>query len=209
MLTAPDGSTDGRLLAYLCNPRKYRDRDPELFDWLKQVVGCERDRRTARIEGSALLGSVSFQSRILTDSYSERREYFSECATRFGGCDIVFFDPDTGLEIKSTPRGRKDSCKYLYWNEVSKAFTAASSVLIYQHYPREHRAGYIARLARALLERTHAARVFSFGTPNVLFLLASQERHVAAFRERVSTIRSGWGPSEIVAAEHPELLLPT
>ena len=203
MLTEPDTRTDGKLLAYLGNPKRYRHLDPDLFSWLKQVVDCEKDRRTARIEGSTLLGSASFQSTILTDRHSERRGYFSECATRFARCDLVFFDPDTGLEVKSTPRGRKGSCKYLYWDEVCTTFAAESSVLIYQHFPHEERAGYIARVTGTLHEQTRAATVFSFSTPNVLFLLASQERHAAAFRNQLSVIRSVWAPNQIVAAEHP------
>jgi hypothetical protein len=211
MLTESDTRTDGRFLAYLGKPKEYRHLDYELFDWLKQVVDCEKDRRTARIEGAALLGSASFQSRILTDCDLERRGYFSECDRRFARCDLVFFDPDNGLEIRSTPSGRKGSCKYLYWDEVCNTFTASSSVLIYQHFPHEKRVGYIDRVTGALQERTRAATVFSFSTPNVLFLLASQERHAAAFRKQLSAIRSVWPPNQIVAAEHPapaELLLP-
>ena len=67
MLTSPDGRTDGKFLAYLGQPKKYRHRDPVLFDWLRQVVGEEKDRRTARIEASTILGSALFQARLLTD----------------------------------------------------------------------------------------------------------------------------------------------
>jgi len=134
MLTEPDRRADGRFLAYLNEPTRYRHHDPKLFDWLQQVVQVERDRRTARIEASTLLGLASFQSKILADGRSARRNYFAECAARFERCDMVFFDPDNGLEIKSTLRGRKHSCKYLYWDEVCATFTAGSSVLIYQHF---------------------------------------------------------------------------
>jgi hypothetical protein len=204
MLTEPDGRTDGNNLAYFDKPERFRQRDPELFDWLKQVIGSEQDRRTARIEGSALLGpAASFQSSILTDLESERSKYFSECSARFAECDLVFFDPDNGLEIRSTLRGRKGSRKYLCWEDVCSNFTAGSSVLIYQHFIREKRAGYIARMVHELRARTCAATVFSFVTPRVLFLLASQERHAATFRTRLAAIRSVWDPEQILPAEHP------
>jgi hypothetical protein len=203
MLTEPDGRTDGNFLAYLARPRTYRQADPELFDWLKQVIDVEHDRRTARIEGSALLGPASFQSSILTDCEGERSEYFSWCSTLFASSDLVFFDPDNGLETKSTLRGRKDSRKYLYWYEVSNTFTAGSSVLIYQHFIRENREGFVARMTYELRERTRAATVFSFTTPHVLFLLASQQRHAAAFRRRLVVIRAIWAPAQILPAEHP------
>lgn len=202
MLTEPDDRTDGNSLAYLGEPMKHRRSDPELFDWLKEVVDGEQDRRTARIEESTLLGCAAFQSTILTDRESERRRYFSECVTRFAGCDLVFFDPDTGLEVRSISRGSKASCKYLYWDEVCNTFAAGSSVLIYQHFIRENRAGYVTRMTDELRERTRAATVFSFRTPHVLFLLASQKRHADAFRKRLVVIRSAWAAAQILATEH-------
>src|SRR5580700_5791922 len=79
MLTENDHRTDGRFLSYLGQPEEYRDRDPELFDWLKRVVEVDNERRISRIEGSSLLGNAVFHSRILTDRRDARREYFTEC----------------------------------------------------------------------------------------------------------------------------------
>jgi len=203
MLTPPDSRTQGSALDYLCNPKEFRHRDPYLFEWLTKVVCVEKDRRTARIEASGLLGSASFHSRILTDSPEEQDSYFSECAARLAGCDLVFFDPDNGLEVKSAPRGRKNSCKYLYWDEVCSTFAAGASVLIYQHFPREERVGYIYRRADELRQQTRAAAVFSFRTPYVLFLLASQDGHAATFRGQLAAIGTSWAPNQIVPAEHP------
>lgn len=201
MLTETDGRPDGKNLAYLDHPKKYRHRDPDLFDWLRQVVGVEKDRRTARIEDSTLLGSALFKSEVLTDNRQKRSEYFTECATSFAGCDLVFFDPDNGLEIKSTQRGHKDSCKFLYWDETFRTFHAGSSVLVYQHFIREKRAPFVARMVTELQRRTQAVTVFSFRTPHVLFLLASQERHAARFRKQLSSFQSHWAPKQIIAAE--------
>jgi len=202
MLTDGDRRKNGSRLAYLSKQATYRTCDAALFDWLKQVIDVEQDRRTARIEESDLLGATCFQSNILTDDESERRTYFSECSTRLADCDLVFFDPDNGLEVKSIPRGRKNSHKYLYWGEVCSAFSAGSSVVIYQHFIREKRASFITRLAAELNARTHAAAVFSFATPHVLFLLASQEHHTVIFRRRLAAIQSSWAPARIMAAEH-------
>jgi hypothetical protein len=202
MLTPNDNRTDGKFLRYLGKPETYCHRDPELFDWLKQAVEVARDRRTARIESSALLRYASFHPERLTDNRNQRVQYFSECARRFAGCDLVFFDPDNGLEVTSITRGRKDSCKYLFWDEVFRTFTAGPSVLIYQHFPHEERSGYIRRMTRELRERTRAAVVFSFRTPHVVFLLASQERHAEIFRKQLAAIQLSWAPKEILAAQH-------
>lgn len=200
MLTEGDNRTDGNLLGYLTKPKEFRHRDPQLFDWLKQVIAVEKDRRTARIEGAALLGAAVFQSKILNDRHSDRLEYFSDCADRLACCDLIFFDPDMGLEV-SKPRGRKLSCQYLYWDEAKATFETGASVLIYQHFPRQKREEYIPGIAQQLKERTGAAAVFSFRSPHVLFMLAAQDRHVDAFRSRTHVIESGW-KGHIAVREH-------
>jgi hypothetical protein len=113
-------------LAYAgCSPRTtagrtatFRRRDPALFDWLNQVVEVEKDRRTASMESSTLLGPAVFQPTILTVRQSEWSRYFSDCRTLFSVCDLVVFDPDNGLEIGTRPRGRRHSSKHLYGDEV-------------------------------------------------------------------------------------------
>src|SRR5580765_8354193 len=134
MLTEADSRPDGKSLAYLRQPTNYRDRDSDLFDWLHQVVAIEEDRRTVRIEGSQMLGRCAFHSKILTDDLRQRQGYFKECIEKFAGCDLVFFDPDNGLEIKTIRCGQKNSCKFLYWDEARGLFDAGSSVLSYQHF---------------------------------------------------------------------------
>ena len=203
MLTATDGRSDGEFLAYLGQPKKFRHRDPTLFDWLTQVVGQEKDRRTARIEASTILGSALFQSMLLTNAFCDRKAYFAECAKKFADCDLVFFDPDNGLEIKSVPRGHRDSCKFLYWEELSNTFAFGASVLIYQHFIREERDGFSARMAEKLRHHLSPAAVFSFRTPHVLFLLAAQERHVFDFRNALAVFSSRWSPKQIVTHEWP------
>jgi hypothetical protein len=200
MLTEGDNRTDGNLLGYLRKPKEFRHRDPELFDWLKQVVAGEKDRRTVRIEGTALLGVAVFQSKMLNDRRSDRLEYFSDCADTLACCDLIFFDPDMGLEV-SKPRGRKLSCQYLYWDEVQATFKAGASVLIYQHFPRQKREEYIDRITRQLKGRTGAMAVFSFRTPHVLFILAAQNRHVDLYRARTPVIESDW-QDHIAVTEH-------
>lgn len=204
MLTKSDGGTDGRFLNYLNKPEKYRDCDPELFEWLRQVIVTENDRRTARIEASPLLGSSQFKSDILTDNKEQREDYFSDCHTIFAKakCDLIFFDPDNGLETRSTKRGYKNSCKYIYWDELCSIFEAGHSVLVYQHFIFEQRDKFIELMVKELKSRTQAVAFFTFRTPHVLFLLASHERHAVGFRSQLNAIQQLWGPKQIIVMEH-------
>lgn len=77
MLTAPDGRADGRHLAYLDNPRKFRLFDDELFDWLKETIRQHPEWRTARIEASEMLAGCVFCGTAC------RRACTSECLVRW------------------------------------------------------------------------------------------------------------------------------
>jgi hypothetical protein len=169
MLTEADGKTDGRHLDYLTRPEIFRAHDPELFDWLRNAVCEDRDRRTARLELSPLLSNAVFQSRLLTDSIRNREVYFEECRNMFLDCDLVFFDPDNGIE-RSIAAGRRGSSKYIYWNEITRMFETGASVLVYQHFPREERQSFSDRLLKELRLQTGAERVWTWATGRVLFL---------------------------------------
>ncbi len=185
MLTEPDGRTDGKHLGYLDKPRQHRQADPELFEWLQTAIHRDRDRRTARIEASGLLGDAIFQTRILRDDSVGRLSYFAHCQELFRGRDLVFFDPDNGLERSKRP-GNRGSSKYIYWPEVEATFASGASVLIYQHFPREERTGFIARMKAELQARTGAAEIEAIPTSHVLFLFAAHERHRASIAPTVA-----------------------
>jgi hypothetical protein len=53
----------------------------------------------------------------------------------FSGRDLVFFDPDNGIEVLSKPCGGRDSSKYVYWDELQETYRSGQSVLVYQIFP--------------------------------------------------------------------------
>jgi hypothetical protein len=59
---------------------------------------------------------------------------FAEFTSMSKDCDLIFFDPDNGLEVKSKPKDRKNSCKYS--DELARAYANNKSVLVYQHFRR-------------------------------------------------------------------------
>jgi hypothetical protein len=192
MLTEGDGRGDGEKTAYLNQPGKYRSYDPDLFDSLQRLVRADCARDVGAVERAGILPAAMFHSARLTDDPDERRQYMDAFFRAAAGCDLIFFDPDNGIEVKSVPPGRKDSAKYLYWGELKRAFAAGASVLIYQHFPREERASYVAKLARKILNRTGAGTAYAFSSAHVLFLLTVQETHATHFGEAAERVRLAW-----------------
>ena len=193
MLTAPDSRRDGQRLAYLDQPDRHRQFDPPLFDALRNIVHHHRRRLIASAEKFGLIPGAVFFDAEFTDAPRPREALLGKLLLTCAGRELLFFDPDNGLEVQSRPWGRKDSCKYLYWREVQEVFRGGHSVLIFQHFPRVDRRRYTARLKRELARRTGAVDVFAFQTSLVVFLLVAQPQHAARLRQRARLVQARWG----------------
>jgi hypothetical protein len=193
MLTAPDQRNDGRKVEYLLNPEKWRHHDRDLFEFLREKLVLRKIREVAAFETSGLLGTTTYFSDLLTDRKEERKSYFQRMLASFSDRDLIFFDPDNGLEVRSTPLGRKNSAKYLYYEEVRDVYRTGKSVLIFQHFARENREMMIERLSNKIRTETGARTVLSYRTSNVAYILLSQPKHVRHFRARNLTIAETWG----------------
>jgi len=196
MLTPDDGRSDGRFVEYLQQPERWRHYDPALFDRLREMIALrgERDIDLVDLVGEAgILPAARFFVRTLRDDLQSRSRYFEVFWEVAQGCDLIFFDPDNGLEVKSRPAGRKDSSRYLYWAELEQALASGYSALVYQHFRREKRDAFIERMAQEMRQRTGAARVYSFRTARVVFFLLPSERRAAAFEHAVACLPETWG----------------
>jgi hypothetical protein len=192
MLTTDDDGTDGGFIGYLEQEDRWRDFDPPLFDRLRELVQRQNLRDVRGAENSAILPSCGFAPGFLPDDSDGRSWYFDAFKGVAEGCDLVFFDPDNGIEIESKPCGRKGSSKYLYWHEIGHFWSAGHSLLIYQHFPRVKRDLYIRGKACRLMEKTGAPEVISFRTSHVVFFLLPQRNRLYCFRERSEEVARRW-----------------
>jgi hypothetical protein len=135
----------------------------------------------------------------LSDDAGERLRYFEGCLDIARGCDLVFFDPDNGIAVKSTLYGRKGSSRYLYWHEMERFWRAGHSLLVYQHFPHVKRGPFIRDRANQLLEKTGAPEVISFRTSRVVFLLVPQEDRLDFFHGRCRVVDKSWSKQIQVA----------
>ena len=193
MLVPNDGGADGGFTGYLEKPGEWRRFDPELFDKLRETVAIGKRRHLCLVETEKLLPSARFYNEVLLDDREARSRYFEGFWDMAEGCDLIFFDPDNGMEVKSRPCGRKNSSKYLYWSELVKAFSTGCSVLVYQHFPREKRDLFIARMAEEVMSKTGAQRVYSFRTSHVVFFLLAAEHQEAVLERNADLVSQTWG----------------
>lgn len=193
MLTPPDGRSDGNQVEYQSQPDKWRHFDPGLFDLLKSAVDEPDNRRLRVIEESGAIPGATYFNEMLQDDADRRRAYFDRAMEHLADCDLIFFDPDNGLEIPSKPKGHSGSSRYLYGDEVSRAYDQGRSLLIYQHFAREKRDPFIQRKANELAAHAIGASIWAFQTSNVVFLLAARPEHVAKLEDAIGSVSDRLG----------------
>ena len=137
---------DGRHIEYL-NNQSYKQCDQELVDILSHVVNGERS--ISHLESVGLLPkNTIYYSSILdfhltytrqTNAHknsrkTERLQWLNKAVSAVKNCDVVFLDPDNGLEINSIPNIHQiKSGKYSYYSEVADLFKNKKACIIYHH----------------------------------------------------------------------------
>jgi hypothetical protein len=204
MLTQNNERQDGHRVDYLREPEKWRRFDSPLFDCLRMAVLDRKVRNVDVIENSGLLSNSRFYSKLLTDSFTERSNYFDEFRNFAQGAELVFFDPDNGLEVRSVKRGKKGSSRYLFWEEMAGTFSAGHSLLVYQHMPPKPRDPFVSGLVGGIAHRTGVNLVQVYRTRRVAFFLIPQLTHVEQFKEAALRIQVKWG--DLVEVEQHTLM---
>lgn len=201
MLTPDDDRTDGQKIQYLEGRAHLRQLDSDLYSSLHHLVHETTHRSVAMVEKAGVIPNALFVSDVIPDSAFERASLMRSGLNALKSCDLLFFDPDNGLEIKSKARGQKHSNKFLFYDEVESAFSDNHSLLIYQHFPRERRAAYIVRRVADLRRIASPERLYSISTSHVCFFLLAAKKHDVVLVNRVALLTNRWG-SEFTVTEH-------
>ena len=153
-LTPNDDKTDGKFIDYL---KKESDSlDEKLFRKLKDlfITDDNKNRNITTVEESGILNNTVFFNEILNyENITNRKEYRNDWINRsidiLGEQDIIFLDPDNGLEIKSVPPTRKNGNKYVTYEEAARYYELAKvALVIYNHRDRSPESKYIERFLK-------------------------------------------------------------
>jgi hypothetical protein len=190
MLTPDDTRTDGNKTEYLNQPERYRKADPELFDALRSCVLEDGQRDVSQAQ--SFLPNATFFSRLIPDVLETRKRTVRDAQQAVIDTELVFFDPDNGIEISSCAKGKRNSSKFVYWDEVYNTFQNGHSVLVYQHFPRVAREEYVQQRLEEFSSRLRDTRVMAFCTPHVGFFLCVQSSHIQEIQAQLPTLALQW-----------------
>jgi hypothetical protein len=141
----PDESDnqDGGRIGYLNRQEVWWHFDPPLFDALDDIVStCQRDVRALE-RANILPGAIFARDVIPVDGPIARRtkarvEWFGNVQGVLEGADLVFVDPDYGLESGGYKHGWSKSGKSILLNELRQLARPGRCLIVYHHHtPRK------------------------------------------------------------------------
>jgi hypothetical protein len=197
MLTPADGRSDGGKTAYLDQPSRWSQYDPDLFKQLKGVRDDTGVQRLKLIERSGLMRKALFFNEHISDRTDLRGAFFDATWSHLKRAELIFFDPDNGLEVSSKPKGSSGSSKFIYYDEVAAACARGHSVLVYQHFPHQKRDQFVRAVATKLTSIAAGARLWCFRTGQIAFLLLIHPNHEARLAPVAKSIPEHWRPQFI------------
>lgn len=177
MLTPDDSGTDGNKVHYILDASTWRKFDPELFDSLSNAVCKNQGRMVSKAAEWGLIPNANYFDKLIPNDKEERRCLMKQGLVESQGADLVFFDPDNGMQVKSKPYGVKGSNKYLYWEELDQYWKTGVSVMVYQHFPRKNRKEFLNELSEILSQRYQPKYIVLYVTNSVVFFLLAQKKH--------------------------------
>jgi hypothetical protein len=138
-------NNDGRHVYYLSRA-EFEELDDELLAALRKIVLSGRRHISAVVRAGVLPGSTVFYSdpltltKVLAPSRAarvrHRSAWFDRCVAATKTCDLVFFDPDNGIEARTVPINDVKAGKYIYWHELATFWKRGYDLLVYHHINR-------------------------------------------------------------------------
>jgi hypothetical protein len=157
MLTPDSNNGDGRKTSYL-NDKTYYYIEPIVFKVLKKLVDT----------GSRSISAVEASNIVSADFYSQIQD-------KYGEAELVFFDPDNGLETRVVQKSKLN--QYLLWSHLWKVYQDGYSILVYQHFPRMNRELFITKMNRRIISKLGPVKIKHYCTGMVDFILILQIKH--------------------------------
>ena len=188
-----DHNNDGKHIAYLTNPM-YDACDPELRGKLGYMVyGNQRSVRA--MEELNLIPRCVYFNQVVPKNVKDRFVWLQQALLQLRRTDMVFLDPDNGLEVKSLSPA--NHFKYVFRSEIEDYYNAGHSIIFYNHRSHEPDEIYFSRFkdllsVYSLSKADMLGLRFSRGTTRD-YIILSQPEHTHMIKTSIQELlNSPW-----------------
>ena len=177
--------------------------DVELAKTLFEISRPDNPERSIQsLEDAKLIsGAVYFSEPV---RIADRSGWHKEAMTTLADCNLVFLDPDNGLQVKSVSTRSAKSVKYALYEEVGAYVTAKQSVVIYNHRCRKKWDVYTRSITEQLRLKSglpdQPIRMITFPRFSVrdYFIISATPEHDQRIRSALGLLEnSAWRSSEV------------
>lgn len=208
--------TDGRYTEYLDkknnrNARIYEQCFPELYKKLKEKVGNKQRNIKSIEDGYVLPKSTIFYTEPIPymslnpkEREADREKWFAKSLHKLETANIVFLDPDNGIQTKSVRKTHKRAVKYVFDDEIQRYYEAGKSLIIYTHRDRSKESDYKQKLLdiKDILNDEEKMRVLKFKRYSVRhYLFLMQKEHENLVAEVIDRLTKA--PCDFLFEEYP------
>jgi hypothetical protein len=199
---------DGRHVGYL-GKKEWRRLDPEVFDSLARIVESG-GRAVAALEGAGLLRRCQFVSDPLPlpKAYAERviarAEWLDGAVAKIRDCNLVFLDPDNGLQPEKFRPASAKAIKSASFADLGRFRRPGRTLVVYHHHTRR-KGGHAAeirhnadRLRMHGFDRVDALSANRY-SPRTFFLLNATDD----IREKAAAFAREWSDQRVTWSENP------
>jgi hypothetical protein len=181
---------DGRYIGYLNDEnkdsKKYADCFRDLYNKLKGIVDGRRSIK--EIENGLILPKETiFYSKPLPYSSvnpskreEERKNWFKESLSQLKSADIIFLDPDNGIQTDKVRKTQIKAIKYVFKDEIKEYYELGKSLIIYNHRDRSPKSKYDRKITESLgqINSPNSIKVLRFKRVSVRdFIFLIQKEH--------------------------------
>lgn len=188
----PEINSDGRRRAHISR-EGWDGLDFELLGKMRAIEASLRirhDLHISLIEKSDILpdGTVFFSEPLpdITESSLDRRRerasWFTRAQEKVSDCELIFLDPDNGLEVRSVGLSSRLAGKYVTVAELASLLSSGAGIIFYQHCDRSPWKIQRARICKQITSGMGGPHVTirsvlfrAFGS-RALFCVSVQER---------------------------------
>ena len=203
-------NNDGGHINYLTSAAKphadLRACDPPLATALAKLIASGTRTIAALQAAAGLPPNTKFHDTPLdltntsvAERPTTREAWFASALDAAEGTDLVFLDPDNGLEAKSATDGQAKIVKYARYEDLEALRARGHSVVVYHHLGRtggthpEQVATLRDTLAQRLaLPRLPAALTFRRGSARTFFIIPAPAHEVALDERLEALARTPW-----------------
>ena len=152
-------NADGRHVGYL-KLSEFQALDDMLIRTLGRIIETGQRRISSVVKSNILPeGTISCDEPIARpgrttsrDRLSYRAAWLDRCLELTKNCDLVFFDPDNGIETASVPKIHQKAGKYIYSDELGEFWKRGNALLIYHHLNRTSSSAQQVKILRINLQ---------------------------------------------------------